>query len=105
MKATVNTFKKAISFKNDLFSDGSSGDPDVILDPFEFRCVARIFLTIRPAQRGQTQAGRLCAADMKTRELYSAKTGTLRFQGIQRLFFGKDQKKLALDKGYKWVGS
>lgn len=56
MKATVNTFKKAISFKNDLFSDGSSGDPDVILDPFEFRCVARVFLTIRPAQRGQTQA-------------------------------------------------
>ena len=34
VKATVNTFKKAISFKNDLFSDGSSGDPDVILDPF-----------------------------------------------------------------------
>lgn len=57
VKATVNTFKKAISFKNDLFSDGSSGDPDVILDPFEFRCVARVFLTIRPAQRGQIQAG------------------------------------------------
>jgi hypothetical protein len=51
-------------------------------------------------------AGRLCAADMKTRELYSAKTGTLSSQGIyRRLLFGKDQKKLALDKGYKWVGS
>jgi hypothetical protein len=29
----------------------------------------------------------------------------LRFQGIHRLFLGKDQKKLALDKGYKCVGS
>lgn len=43
---------------------------------------------------------------MKACELYTLQTGTLRFQGIQRLFFGKDQKKLALDKeGYKWVGS
>jgi hypothetical protein len=103
VKATVNTLKKAISFKNDLFSDGSSGDPDVILDPFEFRCVARIFLTIR---RRKGARHRLCAADMKDRELYTLQTGTLRFQGIQRLFFGKDQKKLALDKeGYKWVRS
>jgi hypothetical protein len=69
VKATVNTFKKAISFKNDLFSDGSSGDPDVILDPFEFRCVARIFDNSAGAKG--PDAGRLCA-DMKTRELYSA---------------------------------
>jgi hypothetical protein len=61
-------------------------------------------LTIQPAQRGQTQA--LCA-DMKTRELYSANRYFEVPKGwIQRLLFGKDQKKLALDKeGYKWVGS
>jgi hypothetical protein len=67
VKATVNTFKKAISFKNDLFSDGSSGDPDVILDPFEFRYLARIFDNSAGAKRPD----RLCA-DMKTHELYSA---------------------------------
>jgi hypothetical protein len=70
VKATVNTFKKAISFKNDVFSNGSSGDPDVILDPFEFRYLARIFLTIRLAQRGQTQAVRSRHED--SRAVYSA---------------------------------
>jgi hypothetical protein len=44
---------------------------------------------------------------MKTRELYSANRYFEVPKGwIQRLLFGKDQKKLALDKeGYKWVGS
>jgi hypothetical protein len=50
---------------------------------------------------------RLCAADMKARELYSANRYFEVSRDTEALLFGKDQKKLALDKEgyYKWVGS
>ena len=42
---------------------------------------------------------------MKTRELYSANRYFEVPRDTEALFLGKDQKKLALDKGYKCVGS
>lgn len=88
----VKTFKKAVASGRGLFSSKNSEKADTILDPFEFRYLARLF------DPGNTSKGpdRLCA-DMISGKLHPS----YRYFEVpkeNRLFFDKKNEKIALKK-------
>jgi len=89
-KTIVKTFKKAISSGKGLFPTKKSADPKVVLDPFEFRYLGRIF---DPTVSSKSP-DRFCA-DMVSRKLYPSD----RYYEVpeeNRLFYDKRYKKAAL---------
>jgi len=88
----VKTFKNAVSSGRGLFPSKNSENPKTILDPFEFRYLARLF----DPKSNSKGPDRFCA-DMVSGRLYPP----YRYFEVpkeNRLFFDKKQKKIALEK-------
>ena len=92
IKTIVKTFKKSISSGKGLFPTKKSAEPKVVLDPFEFRYLGRIF----DPTASSKGPDRFCA-DMVSGKLYPPD----RYYEVpkeNRLFYDKKYKKVALKK-------
>ena len=92
IKTVVKTFSKAVSSGKGLFKSKDANKAQVILDPFEFRYLARIF------NENEKYKGpdRLCA-DMVSQKLYPADR-YFEVPKKNRLYFNKGDEKMAKKK-------
>lgn len=92
IKTVVKTFSKAVSAGKGLFKSKDAHKAQVILDPFEFRYLARIF------DENEKYKGpdRLCA-DMASQRLYPADR-YFEVEKKNRLYFNKGDEKMARKK-------
>lgn len=92
IKTIVKTFKKAVSSGEGLFPTKKSADPVVVLDPFEFRYLGRIF----DPTASSKGPDRFCA-DMVSGKLHPPDR-YFEVPKENRLFYDKKYKKLAMKK-------
>ena len=92
IKTVVKTFSKAVSSGRGLFKSKDANKAQVILDPFEFRYLARVF------DENEKYKGpdRLCA-DIVSQKLYPADR-YFEVAKKNRLFFNKGDEKIAKKK-------
>jgi endonuclease YncB( thermonuclease family) len=92
IKTVVKTFGKAVSSGKGLFKSKDAHKAQVILDPFEFRYLAKIF------DENEKYKGpdRLCA-DMVSQKLYPAER-YFEVEKKNRLYFNKGDEKMAKKK-------